>query len=88
MLIDTKKLKSLGWSSIGVLVFYAVSSLAAWGLYEWLLENDLGLDLSYPNFLGAFGIILIITLITKLTYNDGKRTNIPSSVPPNGERMG
>lgn len=77
MLIDTKKLKSLGWSSLGVLVFYAVSSLAAWGLYEWLLEKDLGLDLDYFNFLGIFGIILIMTLITKLTFNDAKRPNIP-----------
>ena len=84
MLIDTKKLKSLGWSSLGVCVFYAISSLAAWGLYEWLIEKDLGLDLSYINFLGAFGIILIITLITKLTFNDTKRTNQPSGLPKNG----
>jgi len=75
-MINIEKLKSLGWSILGVFAFYAIVALASWGLYEITLEKDLGLDLDYINFLGLYGIVLLLNIVTKLTFNDTKRTNI------------
>ena len=87
-MIDIKKLKSLGFSILGVMAFYAIVSLLSWGIYEWLLEEDLGFDLGYPNFLGFFGILLMITIVNKTTFNDTEGTKISQGVPENGKRVG
>jgi hypothetical protein len=70
--MNLQKLKKSLKGILGAYVFYAIMALLTYLTYEFMLHDLFKVDVTFINILGIYHILLILSIIIKVTIVNDK----------------